>query len=129
MVPRGYGRIVNVGSLLAVAGREKVTAYCASKHALVGMTRAMAAELGPKGVTCNMMAPGYFLTEINNGILATPGYEKGVSSRIPLGRWGNPEEAGGVVAFMVSKASGYMNGHVLVVDGGLSETLVLPVDS
>jgi gluconate 5-dehydrogenase len=129
MVPRGYGRIVNVGSALAVTGREKIAAYVASKHGLAGLTRALAAELGPKGVTCNMMAPGYFLTEINTSILARPGYEKGVSSRIPLGRWGDPEEAGGVVAFMVSKASSYMNGHILVVDGGLTETFVLPVDS
>ena len=129
MAPRRYGRIVNIGSALAVVGRENVTAYVASKHGLAGMTRAMAAELGPKGITVNMMAPGYFLTEINTTILARPGYEKGVSSRIPLGRWGDPEEAGGVVAFMASRASGYMNGHVLVVDGGLTETLVLPVDA
>lgn len=129
MVPTRYGRIVNVGSALAVTGREKVTAYVASKHGLAGMTRALAAELGPHGVTCNMMAPGYFMTEINTTILARPGYEKGVSSRIPLGRWGDPEEAGGVVAFMVSKESSYMNGHILVVDGGLTETFVLPVDA
>jgi gluconate 5-dehydrogenase len=129
MVPRGYGRIVNVGSALSVTGREKITAYVSSKHGLAGLTRAIAAELGPKGVTCNMMAPGYFLTEINTPILARPGYEKGVSSRIPLGRWGDPEEAGGVIAFMVSKAASYMNGHVLVVDGGLTETFVLPVDA
>lgn len=128
MVDKGYGRIVNVGSALAVTGREKVTAYVSSKHGVAGMTRALAAELGPKGVTCNMMAPGYFLTEINTAILARPGYEKGVSSRIPLRRWGDPEEAGGVIAFMVSKASSYMNGHILVVDGGLTETFVLPVD-
>jgi gluconate 5-dehydrogenase len=128
MVAQGYGRIVNIGSALSVTGREKITAYVSSKHALAGMTRALAAELGPKGVTCNMMAPGYFLTEINTS-LARPGYEKGVSHRIPLGRWGGPEEAGGVVAFMVSKASSYMNGHVLVVDGGLTETFVLPVDA
>jgi gluconate 5-dehydrogenase len=129
MVPNGWGRIINVGSALAVTGREKVTAYVASKHGLAGMTRALAAELGPKGVTCNMMAPGYFLTEINTTILARPGYEKGVSSRIPLGRWGDPVEAGGVIAFMASKASSYMNGHVLVVDGGMTETFVLPVDA
>jgi gluconate 5-dehydrogenase len=129
MVPRGYGRIVNVGSALSVTGREKITAYVSSKHGLAGLTRAIAAELGPKGVTCNMMAPGYFLTEINTSILARPGYEKGVSNRIPLGRWGDPEEAGGVIAFMVSKAASYMNGHVLVVDGGLTETFVLPVDA
>jgi len=129
MVPQGYGRIVNVGSALAVVGRENVTAYVSSKHGLAGMTRALAAELGSKGITCNMMAPGYFMTEINTTILARPGYEKGVSSRIPLGRWGDPEEAGGVIAFMVSKAASYMNGHVLVVDGGLTETFVLPVDA
>lgn len=124
----GYGRIVNVGSALAVVGRENVTAYTASKHGVAGLTRALAAELGPLGITCNMMAPGYFLTEINTAILDRPGYEKGVSSRIPLGRWGDPSEAGGVVAFMVSRASSYMNGHILVVDGGLTETFVMPVD-
>lgn len=129
MAARGYGRIVNIGSALAVVGRENVTAYVASKHGLAGMTRAMAAELGPKGVTVNMMAPGYFLTEINTSILARPGYENGVSSRIPLGRWGDPEEAGGAVAFLASKAASYVNGHVLVVDGGLTETFVLPVDA
>ena len=129
MTERGYGRIVNVGSALAVVGRENVTSYVASKHGVAGLTRALAAELGGNGVTCNMMAPGYFLTEINDTILARPGYEKGVSSRIPLGRWGDPEEAGGVVAFMVSKASSYMNGHVLMVDGGLTETFVMPVDA
>lgn len=129
MVASGYGRIVNVGSALAVVGRENVTAYVASKHGLAGMTRAMAAELGSKGVTVNMMAPGYFLTEINTSILARPGYEKGVSNRIPLGRWGDPEEAGGAIAFLASRAASYVNGHVLVVDGGLTETFVLPVDA
>ena len=129
MVARGYGRLINIGSAMSVAGREKITAYVASKHGLAGMTRALAAELGPKGVTYNMMAPGYFLTDINTAILARPGYERGVSGRIPLGRWGNPDEVGGVVAFMASRASSYMNGHVLVVDGGLTETFVLPVDA
>lgn len=128
MIDKGYGRIVNVGSALAVTGRENVTAYVASKHGLAGMTRALAAELGPKGVTCNMMAPGYFTTEINTTILARPGYERGVSGRVSLGRWGEPEEAGGVIAFMVSKAASYMNGHILVLDGGLTETFVLPID-
>lgn len=128
MVARGYGRIVNIGSALAVTGRENVTAYVASKHGLAGMTRAMAAELGPRGITVNMMAPGYFLTEINTTILARPGYERGVSARIPLGRWGDPHEAGGAVAFLASGAASYVNGHVLVVDGGLTEVIRLPVD-
>jgi gluconate 5-dehydrogenase len=129
MVARGYGRLINIGSAMSVVGREKITAYVASKHGLAGMTRALAAELGPRGVTCNMMAPGYFRTDINTEILARPGYERGVSARIPLGRWGNPEEVGGVVAFMASRVSSYMNGHILVVDGGLTETFVLPVDA
>lgn len=129
MVARGYGRIINIGSALAVTGRENVAAYVASKHGLAGMTRAMAAELGAKGVTVNMMAPGYFMTEINTPILARPGYERGVSGRIPLGRWGDPAEAGGAVAFLASGAASYVNGHVLVVDGGLTETFVLPVDA
>ena len=85
----GYGRIINIGSALAVVGRENVTAYTASKHGVAGMTRALAAELGPDGVTVNMMAPGYFTTEINEPILAKPGYERGVSNRIPLNRWGS----------------------------------------
>ena len=129
MVARGYGRIINIGSALAVVGRENVTAYVASKHGLAGMTRSMAAELGPRGVTVNMMAPGYFLTEINTTILARPGYERGVSARIPLGRWGNPSEAAGAVAFLASGAASYVNGHVLVVDGGLTEAIVLPIDA
>jgi len=129
MMPRRYGRIVNVGSALAVVGRENIAAYVASKHGLAGMTRALAAELGPHGITCNMLAPGYFETEINAPILARPGYERGVSHRIPLRRWGRPEEVGGVAAFMASKAASYMNGHVLMVDGGLTETFVLPVDT
>ena len=128
MAEAGYGRIVNIGSALAVTGRENVAAYTASKHGVAGLTRALAAELGPLGITCNMMAPGYFMTEINTAILERPGYEQGVSRRIPLGRWGDPSEAGGVVAFMVSRAASYMNGHILVVDGGLTETFVLPVD-
>jgi gluconate 5-dehydrogenase len=129
MVARGYGRIINIGSALAVVGRENIAAYVSSKHGLAGMTRTMAAELGARGVTVNMMAPGYFLTEINETILARPGYERGVSARIPLGRWGDPWEAGGAVAFLASRAASYVNGHVLVVDGGLTETVLLPVDA
>ena len=129
MVARRYGRIVNVGSALSVAGREKLAAYTASKHGIAGLSRALAAELGPHGVTCNVLAPGYFKTEINIPILARPGFEAAVNGRIPLRRWGEPEEIGGIAVFMASRASAYMNGHVLVADGGLTETFVLPTDA
>ena len=109
--------------------RENVQPMWASKHGLAGMTRAMAAELGPKGVTVNMMAPGYFLTEINTTILARPGSRRGVSSRIPLGRWGDPEGPRCRCVSGVKRLPSYVNGHVLVVDGGLTETFVLPVDA
>lgn len=126
MIERGYGRLVNVGSALSVVGREKVHAYTASKHGIGGLTRALAADVGPHGVTCNAVLPGYFRTEINKDLLAREGFEESVNGRIAMRRWGEPEELAGVVLFMASPASSYMNGHMIVVDGGLTETFTTP---
>ena len=126
MIERGYGRLVNVGSALSIVGREKVHAYVASKHGVGGLTRALAADVGPYGVTCNALLPGYFRTEINKDLLAREGFEESVNGRIAMRRWGEPDELAGVVLFMASPASSYMNGHMIVVDGGLTETFTTP---
>ncbi|MDH3232650.1 MAG: SDR family oxidoreductase [Alphaproteobacteria bacterium] len=128
MIEKGYGRLVNVGSALSIIGREKVHAYVASKHGVGGLTRALAADVGPHGVTCNALLPGYFRTEINKDLLAREGFEDSVNGRIAMRRWGEPEELAGVVLFMASPASSYMNGHMIVVDGGLTETFTTPPD-
>ncbi len=126
MLRHGHGRIINVASLLALVGRPRTAAYVASKHAVVGLTRTLASELGARGITCNAIAPGYFLTEINDSVKARPGMLQLVADATAVGRWGEPREMRGIAVFLASDASAYVNGHVLVADGGLSAALNLP---
>ncbi|SOE65816.1 gluconate 5-dehydrogenase [Burkholderia sp. D7] len=123
MIGRGHGRIINVGSYVSVLGREKLQAYVASKHAVAGLTKSLGAELGRHGIRCNGICPGYFMTDMAEPVTSNPKMKEIVRSHISVGRWGRPEELGGAAVFLASEASSYMNGQMLMVDGGVSEIL------
>ncbi|MEU8224284.1 SDR family oxidoreductase [Kribbella sp. NPDC048915] len=118
MARRGAGKIVTIASLLSFQGGITVPAYTASKHAVAGLTRALANEWGPAGVQVNAIAPGYISTDNTAELRANPAREAAIRERIPAGRWGRPEDIVGAAVFLASAASDYVNGHVLAVDGG-----------
>jgi 2-dehydro-3-deoxy-D-gluconate 5-dehydrogenase len=118
MVERGAGSIVTIASLLSFQGGITVPAYTASKHAVAGLTRALANEWGPAGVRVNAIAPGYISTDNTTDLRADPEREAAIRERIPAGRWGQPDDVVGAAVFLASAAAGYVNGHVLAVDGG-----------
>lgn len=127
MIQQRSGRIINIGSYVSVIGRERLQAYAASKHGLLGLTKSLAGELGRHNVTCNAIAPGFFLTEMASPITHDPQRMKIFTDCIAMGRWGKPEELGGAAVFLSSDAASYINGHTLHVDGGVAEVLSLPV--
>ncbi len=126
MVAQGWGRVINIGSALSLMGRQQIASYVASKHAVAGFSKAVAAEFGRHGITCNCLAPGYFNTEINDSLTSVSGMAANITGRIAMRRWGDPHELAGVVVFLASEASSYVTGHVLLADGGLSAAFVLP---
>lgn len=120
MVERGIaGRIINVTSVVARLGKVGDVGYCAAKAGLEGLTRAMAADLGPHGITVNAVSPGCIASEANAEMVANPDWAAWLSTRTILGRWGQPEELAGVVVFLASAASSYITGQTIDVDGGL----------
>lgn len=118
MIRQSYGRILNMGSIMAQVALPGRTAYCASKGGLVAMTRALALELAPHGITVNSISPGPFATELNRPLLEDPVKSAEFLSRIPVGRWGRVEELGPLVVFLASEASGFITGADILIDGG-----------
>ena len=112
------GRIVNVASLLSFQGGIRVPAYAAAKHAVAGLTKALANEWAASGINVNAVAPGYMVTDNTEALRADAARSRQILERIPAGRWGDPEDLVGAVVFLASPAAGYVHGHVLAVDGG-----------
>ena len=118
MLAQGHGKVVNIASLLAFQGGILVPSYAAAKGGVMQLTKALANEWAAGGVNVNAIAPGYMRTENTKALQEDPVRCKQITDRIPAGRWGEPSDLAGPVVFLASKASDYLNGHVLVVDGG-----------
>jgi 2-dehydro-3-deoxy-D-gluconate 5-dehydrogenase len=118
MVERGSGKIIFTASLLTFQGGITVPGYAASKGAIGQLTKALANEWAPKGVQVNAIAPGYINTDNTAALRADPVRNPAILARIPAGRWGEPEDLKGAVVFLASRASDYVTGSILVVDGG-----------
>ncbi|MEX2414504.1 MAG: 2-dehydro-3-deoxy-D-gluconate 5-dehydrogenase KduD [Paenibacillaceae bacterium] len=118
MLERGSGKIINIASMLTFQGGINVPGYTTSKHAIAGITKALASEWASKGLNINAIAPGYMATANTKPLREDPMRSKQILDRIPAGRWGTPEDLKGPVVFLASEASNYMNGHIMCVDGG-----------
>jgi 2-deoxy-D-gluconate 3-dehydrogenase len=118
MVQQKRGKIINICSLLSFQGGLLVAAYTASKSGLAGLTRLLANEWAPHGVNVNGIVPGYMATELTAALLKDPERSASILARIPQGKWGTPQDLKGAVVFLASSASDYVQGQMLVVDGG-----------
>jgi len=123
MIPRGRGRIINICSLTSELGRRTIAPYAASKGGVKMLTRGMCADWGAHGIRVNGLAPGYIVTEMNRALMDDPEFDAWVRRRTPVGRWGEPDELIGAAVFLASDASDFVNGQVLVVDGGFSAVI------
>ena len=119
MLERGNGgKIVNIASMLSFQGGITVPSYAAAKGGVAQLTKAFANEWAAQGINVNAIAPGYMATDNTSALRADPVRSRQIGERIPAGRWGEPADLSGAVVFLSSRASDYVNGHVLVVDGG-----------
>ncbi|KAK7000701.1 ATP-binding cassette transporter [Favolaschia claudopus] len=112
------GKIINIASLLSYQGGMTVPAYAAAKHGVLGLIKALSNEWSQKGINVNGISPGYIATEMNSALIADPVRSRQILERIPIGRWGSPEDFEGAIVFLASRASDYVCGETLVIDGG-----------
>ena len=118
MLPRGRGKIINIGSVMCYEAGLNIPAYAAAKHALAGLTKSLAVSWSGRGIAVNRIAPGYFETDRAPALKDDPVRGPRILDRIPAGRWGRPPELAGLCVFLASDACQYMHGSVVVVDGG-----------
>ena len=123
MVPRGQGRIINICSVQSELGRPGIAPYAASKGAVKMLTKGMAIDLGPFGITVNGIGPGYFKTELTQKLVDDPTFSAWLINRTPSRRWGDVEDLAPAAVFLASDAGRFVNGHILYVDGGVTATL------
>lgn len=123
MIARGAGKIINIASVIAEVSRPTIANYAAAKGGLKMLTKAMAVEWAKHGLQCNAIAPGYMETELNRALMANVEFNKWICGRTPAGRWGKPEELVGAAVFLASRASDFVNGQMIAVDGGLLAAL------
>jgi gluconate 5-dehydrogenase len=123
MIPRGRGKIINIGSVQSELARPGIAPYTATKGAVKMLTKGMATDWGRHGLQCNGIGPGYFRTELNQALVDDPVFSAWLANRTPMGRWGDVEELAGAAVFLASDASSFVNGHILYVDGGITASL------
>ncbi len=123
MLRRGSGKIINICSLNSEISRPTIANYAAAKGGLKMLTRAMAVEWGGRGVQANGIAPGYLKTEMTGTLTIDPVFDRAICTRTPAGRWGEPRELIGAAVFLAARASDFVNGQIVTVDGGLLAAL------
>lgn len=120
MAERGAGKIVNIGSVQSQLGRPGIAPYAATKGGIVMLTKGMCADLGPLGIQVNALAPGYFATELTQALVDDEQFSAWVRTRTPAGRWGDTDDLVGTLVYLCSRASDFVNGQVVYVDGGMT---------
>ena len=123
MVERRQGKIINICSMMSEVGRSTIAPYTAAKGGVKMLTRAMAVEWAKYNVQVNGLGPGYFATEMNKALIQDPEFDRWIRQRTPAGRWGKPEELIGAAVFLASRASDFVTGQILYVDGGILASL------